>query len=52
MDETPQVNISIVCDKNHVAEYLRYLADTIEETNETITQHETYHGCAELDYEE
>ena len=52
MNEVPQVKISIVCDKNRVAEYLRKLANEVKKTNETITQHETYYGCAELDYEE
>lgn len=45
-----QVDIAITCDKGHVAEFLRLLADYIEENDENtdITQFEEYIGCAEV----
>jgi hypothetical protein len=45
-----QVEISIVCDKGHVAEFLRELANDIEEEDENtdIGQFENFNGCAEI----
>ena len=48
--EDKNVEISIVCDKGHVADELRKLADAIEECNEELKQHETYHCAAEIVY--
>ena len=46
-EETEQVRISIVCDRHFTADFLRQLANAVEEdsVNETF---ETAHGCAEI----
>ena len=43
-----QITISIECDKGHIAEELRKLADAVEESNEEIKQYETYYCVAEF----
>lgn len=54
MDEILQVAIQITCDKGHVAEFLRKLADYIEENDEDtdISQFEEYIGMADIDWED
>lgn len=48
--ENEYVKISIVCDKGHVSDELRKLANAIEESDEELKQHETYHCVAEIVY--
>ncbi len=46
-EETEQVRISIVCDRCFTADFLRQLANAIEEDSVSET-FETAHGCAEI----
>lgn len=46
-EETEQVRISIVCDRSFTADFLRQLANAIEENSVSET-FETAHGCAEI----
>ncbi len=46
-EETEQVHISIVCDRCFTADFLRQLANAIEEDSISET-FETAHGCAEI----
>ena len=46
--EDEQVQITISCDKYHVADELRKLANAVEESDEEMTQYETYHCVAEF----
>jgi hypothetical protein len=48
--EDLQVKIVFECDKYHVADELRKLANAIEETDEELTQWEAPHSVAEIDY--
>lgn len=45
--EENQIHISIVCDSDFVPDFLRQLANAIEEDS-VNTQFETFHGCAEI----
>lgn len=47
-EETEQVRISIICDRCFTADFLRQLANAIEEDSVSET-FETAHGCAEID---
>ncbi len=47
-EETEQMRISIVCDRCFTADFLRQLANAIEEDSAGET-FETAHGCAEID---
>lgn len=46
--EDEQVQITISCDKYHVADELRNLANAVEESDEELTQWETPHSVAEF----
>ena len=46
--EDEEIKIKIVCDKYHVADELRKLANAVEESDEELTQWETPHCVAEI----
>lgn len=50
MEETPQVTLTITTDLGFTADFLRELANNIEESNESPNTFETFHGCAEIDW--
>ena len=43
-----QVTIKISCDEGYTADFLRQLANEIEESETEVTTFETYHGIAEI----
>lgn len=53
-DNPRQVTIRINCDENHAADFLRELANHIEERDEDDFdfEYETFHGCAEITLED
>ena len=50
--EERQVHLSISTDYGFTAEFLRELANRIEENNDEPTFYETFRGCAEIDWED
>ena len=46
-----QVKITILCDKGHVADSLREIANAVEENENEPTHYETEHVDAEFDWE-
>lgn len=46
--EEKQIKINIVCDKNFAADFLRDLANYIENSETEVKEFETYNGCAEI----
>lgn len=46
--ENEQIQITISCDKYHVADELRKLANAVEESDEELTQWKTPHSVAEF----
>lgn len=52
MDDTPQIYLTIQTDYGHTADFLRELADAIEERIENIEHYETYYGYAEINWDE
>lgn len=47
-----QVHITITCDEGYAADFLRQLANEIEECETLDTTFETYHGIAEVEAED
>ena len=50
MSEDMQVTLRIQTDYGFTADYLRELANQIEEQGEELTTHETFRGCAEIEW--
>ena len=46
-----QVKLTITTDSGWTADFLRELANEIENSGETFDEYETYHGFAEIDWE-
>ena len=44
-----QVRIKITCDEGYTADFLRQLANELEECEDVDTTFETYHGIAEIE---
>ena len=51
MDE-PQVKLTIITDVGFTADFLRQLANRIEEGEDNPTFFETFNGCAEISWPE
>lgn len=49
MDEL-QVKLKITTDYGFTADFLRALANQIEEEGESLTEYETAKGCAEIEW--
>lgn len=49
-DEERQVKIHITCDKGYVSEFLRRLADELEDEDTEVTYIERYFGDAEIEW--
>lgn len=49
MDEL-QVKLTITTDVGFAADFLRELANHIEECGEDVTTYETFNGCAEIEW--
>lgn len=47
-----QVRLSISTDLYYTADFLRELANAIEDEGDELTEFETYRGIAEIDWEE
>lgn len=50
--EDKQVTLKIQTDYGFTADFLRELANQIEERGEELTTYETFRGCAEIDWDE
>ena len=50
--EDKQVTLKIQTDYGFTADFLRELANQIEEKGEELTTYETFRGCAEIDWDE
>jgi len=50
--EDKQVTLKIQTDYGFTADFLRELANKIEEEGEELTTYETFRGCAEIDWDE
>jgi hypothetical protein len=50
--ENEQVTLRIITDYGFTADFLRELANQIEESGESLTDYETSKGCAEIEWPE
>ena len=50
--EDKQVTLKIQTDYGFTADFLRELANQIEEEGEELSAYETFRGCAEIDWDE
>lgn len=52
-NDVPQVSIEMCCDEDHAADFLRELANHLEERSDDniYVEYETEHGYAEIKYE-
>lgn len=50
--ETPQVTLKISTDVGFTADFLRQLANRLEEGEDQPTFYETFEGCAEISWPE